>query len=491
MKNKDLRDFLDLVRQAGSNFYVQVKKPLSPELEACVLQQKLAKQGRFPVVFCPEIKGSKLPLVSNLFSSYEMLSLALGVNPKLGAADIEEASFFAFNDRGPQKVDRAKLLHELRKRVANKKHIEIVPSSEAPVKEVILKDQDVDLGILPINKHGKLDSGKYITIGCTICKDPDTGVSNVGVYRHEVKGKDKLGLGTNPAHHVAYIARRYAELGKPMEVAIFIGHHPAAILGSQAKGGLDLNELEIMGGFLDEPLLVTPAETVDLTVPAWAEIVIEGVIDPNKIVTDGPFAEYTGYYGEKGHRTVYLINVTAITMRKDAIYHGLDPAHPEHNLAFALFYELAVYDMVKRVVPSVKAVNFPLSGTCALHIYLSIKKRIQGEGKLAAMAALVADHSARLVVVVDEDVDVYDEQEVLWAVATRVIADKDISIIPWVTGSDIDPSAYNETGIQHGHMSSKVIIDATKPVDSAFATRITPPEELWKSMKLIDYIDLP
>ena len=146
--------------------------------------------------------------------------------------------------------------------------------------------------------------------------------------------------------------------------------------------------------------------------------------------------------------------------------------------------------MVKRIVPTLKAVSFPLSGTAALHTYVSIRKRIQGEGKLAALAALAADHSIKLVVVVDEDIDVYDEQEVMWAVATRMNGQKDITVIPWVTATDLDPSGYNETGVQRGHMDTKVIIDATRPVGTPFATRIAPDEELWKSMKLSDYIDL-
>ncbi|MFC1955953.1 UbiD family decarboxylase [Chloroflexota bacterium] len=490
-KNKDLRDFLDSVRKAGSDFYVEVKQPLDPELQVCVLQQKLAKRGRFPVISCPEIKGSKISLVSNLFGSYEMLGMALGIDSKTGTDDIEEATFFPFGEGGPQKTDRAGLLQEFRQRVAGKIPPEIIPSAEAPVKEVILKGKDANLDILPLTRHGKLDSKKYITIGYTVCKDPDTGMPNVGIYRHEVKGKDKLGVGLNPAHHAAYIARRYAELGKPMEVAICIGHHPAAILGAQAKGSIDLNEFEVMGGFLGESLLLVKAETVDLHVPAYAEIIIEGVVeDASDIVQDGPFAEYTGHYGEKGGRAVYVVNITAITMRKNAIYHDLDPANREHNLIPALFYESAVYDMVKRIVPTLKAVSFPLSGTAALHTYVSIRKRIQGEGKLAALAALAADHSIKLVVVVDEDIDVYDEQEVMWAVATRMNGQKDITVIPWVTATDLDPSGYNETGVQRGHMDTKVIIDATRPVGTPFATRIAPDEELWKSMKLSNYIDL-
>ncbi len=489
--NKDLRDFLNTVKQAGPDYYVQLKKPLDPELELCVLQEKLAKGGRYPVIFS-QIKGSKIPSVSNLFSSYEMLGMALGIDPKSGEADVDEAVFFPFNDRCPQKIDRARLLKELKRRIDDKKAPVTISPSQAPVKEVIFKGKDAVLDMLPLTRHGKLDSAKYITIGFMVSKDPDTGIPNVGVYRHEVKGRDKIGLGLNPAHHAAYIARRYAELGKPMEVAICIGHHPAVLLGAQAKGSIDLNEFEVMGGFLGEPLQLTPAETVDLQVPACAEMVIEGVVEnPREIVQDGPFAEFTGHYGERGGRVVHIVKITAITMRKDAIFHDLDPAHREHNLVPALFYESAAYDMVKRVVPTLKAVNYPISACSSFHVYLSIKKRIQGEGKLAAMAALSADHTTRLAVVVDEDIDVYDEQEVLWAVATRVNAQRDISIIPWVTGSDLDPSGYNETGTQRGHMTTKVIIDATRLAGTPFATRISPPEDLWKSMKLSDYVDLP
>ena len=465
---KDLRQFLQLVKQKGADFYVEVRKPLKPKFEVCVLQQKLAKEGRFPLIYCPEIEGSKLPLVSNLFGSYELMGLALDVDPK--------------------KLEKAEISREFKqRREAGTKPPQMVSAKEAPIKEVVLKGKDVDLGLLPIPHHAQLDSGRYITIGCMVCKDPDTEMPNVGVYRHEVMGKDKLGCMINPANHGAYISRRYAELGKPMEVVIFIGHHPAVIMGSLTRGNLDMNELEVMGGLLGEPLQVTAAETVDLPVPAYAEIAIEGVIDPRNMTTDGPFAEYTGYYGE-GMKPCYLIQVTSITMRKDAIYLDLDPAHREHNLAGLLPKEYDFYDVVKRVVPTVKAVHLPPSGTCVYHIYVSIRKRVQGEGKLAALAALTGSPGAKVAVVVDEDIDVYDEQEVLWAVATRVEGDLDISIIPGVTGAHLDPTAYDETRLKRGPMTSKVIIDATKPVDLPFATRITPPEGLWKSMSLDDYL---
>lgn len=467
---KDLRQFLQVAKEAGPDFYVEVSKPLSPELEVCVIQQRLARERRFPAIYCPEIKGSRLPLVTDLFGSREMMGLAMGLRPG--------------------EATKADIFHEFRRRNKPAKPVQVIPSGEAPVHEVILRGEEVDLELLPIPHHAVLNSGKYITIGSMICKDPDTGIPNVGCYRHEVKGKNKLGCMINPGHHGSFIARRYAELGRPMEVAIFVGHHPAVVLGTMYTGPIDVNEFEVMGSFLDEPLLVTQAETVDLLVPALAEIVIEGTIDPRNMTTDGPFSEYAGYYGE-GNKPCFLIEVTAITMRQDAIYHDLDPSHREHNLSCTMAFESAVYDAVKNAVPTVKGVYAPPSGTNVFSFYVSIAKRVPGEGKRAGLAALALPVNANLVIVVDEDIDVYDEEEVLWAVSTRMVADKDVVIIPGITGPHLNPTAYDETRLKRGPMTSKMIIDATMPIGVPFATRIVPPKELWESMKLEDYLAPP
>ena len=469
-QNKNLRDFLEVVRKAGSDYYVEVEKPLHPHLEVGVIQHKLHKLGRDPVIYCPEIVGSNLPLVSNLFGSYELLGVALGMEPG--------------------KIDKSTILHEYRKREADLKPTVMVPASEAPVKEVKLLGEDADLGLLPITHHALLDSGKYITPGNMICRDPDTGIYNVGMYRHEVKGKNALGCMYNPVHHGNLITRRYGELGKEMEVVIFLGHHPAVGLGSMYSGPKDVDELQVMGGLLGEPLRVTQCETVDLPVPADAEIAIEGVIDPQHMVTDGPFAEFTGHYGEGGKK-VFLIKVKAITMRKDAIYHDLDPAHPEHNLGTVLGFESAIYDAVKKVIPTVKAVHLPLSAVSNYHIYLSIKKTSMGQGKLAAIAALGGGVHAKTCIVVDDDIDVFNEQEVLFAVATRVAPGRDISIIENSAGNHLDPAAFDETRLKHGSMQDLLIIDATKPLTLPTFARITPPQDLWEKMKLEDYIKEP
>ena len=256
--NKDLRSFLADARKAGPEYYVEVNRPLKPYLEPCIIQEKLAREGRFPVISCPEIEGSKLPLVTDLFGCYETFAITLGMDPK--------------------NLNKAEILQEYRKRVNDLKPTKTVSAKEAPVKEVILKGEDADLGLLPLIHHQELNSGKYIPIGFMMCKDPETGVVNSGVYRHEVQGKNRLGAMINFANHGAYIARRYAELGKTMEVALVIGHHPAVVHGAITRNALELDELEVMGGLLGEPIEVVKGETVDIPVPAWAEIVIEGII---------------------------------------------------------------------------------------------------------------------------------------------------------------------------------------------------------------------
>ncbi len=151
-RNRDLRDFLGVVRKAGPKYYVEVSKPLSPHLEVGVIQHKLYKIDRNPVIYCPKIRGSKLPLVTNVFGSHELLGVALGMEPS--------------------RIDQATILHEYRKREAKLKPVKKVPASGAPVKEVVLLGKDVDLGPLPITHHAPLDSAKFITIGNMVCRDP-------------------------------------------------------------------------------------------------------------------------------------------------------------------------------------------------------------------------------------------------------------------------------------------------------------------------------
>ncbi len=464
--NKDLRSFLSQVEELGPDFFLRIDKPVDWEYEPCVIQQKLAALGRYPVLRFEHVKGSSIPLVTNLFGDYKMLGLALGISPD---------------------EPKRRILETFRSRLASPIPTATVPRSAAPVKQVVLRGAEADLGRLPILKHAEQNGGRYFTIGFLIVRDPQTGILNAGVYRHEIKGRNSFACMFNPAHHAGYIYRRYQELKRPMEAVLVLGHHPAAVMGSLARGAMESNELEIMGALMGEPLEVVQAETVDLPVPAWAEIAIEGVLDPAHETADGPFSEYTGFYGP-AKDPVGLMQVRAITMRKDAIYHDLDPSHREHNLAGALSFEASVFETVKKLVPSVQAVYMPPSGSCVFTAYVQIKKRVPGEGKSAGIAAIAAEPNLKIAIVVDDDVDMYDEAQVLWAIATHCEADRDLTIIPNAMGAHLNPSAYGERRHDKGPMNTKMVIDATRPVTMPFAERIRPPKEAWDRIRLEDYI---
>ena len=465
--NKDMRTVLGEARQLGRDYFASVTRPVDPMYEPSMIQQKLAAEGRYPVIRMENMNGSELPLATNMFGSYELLGLALGVDPG---------------------TPKSEILHRFRSRIANPLATVPVEREDAPVKQIIHTDGGIDLNKLPIVHHAEKDSGKYISVGCLVVRDPDTGILNVGMYRHELQGTDRLGCMFNPAHHAGYIYRRCRELGKRMEAVLFIGHHPAAILGTLVHGAMDVDEFELMGALMDEPLEVVAAETVDLPVPAFAEIAIEGYLDPAEETNDGPFAEYTGFYGP-AKDPIGLMQVTAITMRSDAIYHDLDPAHPEHNLAGALSFGNRVYDSVKNLVPSVTGVYLPVSGACAFTAYVSIKKRVPGEGMSAGMAAIAANSDVKIAIVVDDDIDIYDEQQVLWAIATHFEADQGLAVIPNAMGAHLNPAAYGEVRHEKGPMNTKMVIDATRPATLDFADRIRPHKETWDRIRLQDYID--
>lgn len=465
--NKDLHQFLAEIRQRGPDYFASVSRPVDPVYEPCVIQQKLAARDRYPVIRFENVNGSDIPLVTNMFGKYELLGLALGVEPD---------------------EPKSAILSTFRERIANPIDTVTVGHGDAPVKQVVIEGGDIDLSQIPVIRHAEKNSGKYISIGVLVVRDPETGVLNAGVYRHEIKGPQEIACMFNPAHHAGYIYRKYRELKRPMEAVLFIGHHPAAILGSLSKQSMDSDEYRTMGALMGEALEVVAAETVDIPVPAWAEIAIEGVLDPARETSDGPFSEYTGFYGPRKD-PVGLMQVRALTMRKDAIYHDLDPSHREHNLAGVLSHESTVYNSVAKLVPSVTAVHMPACGTCIFTAFISIRKRVQGEGKSAGIAAVAAEPNLKIAVVVDEDIDIYNEQEMWWAISTHLQADRGVTTIPYAMGAHLDPSAYGEVRTEKGPMQTKLIIDATRPVTLPFAERIRPPRDAWERIRLEDYVD--
>jgi len=438
---KDLRTFLREVAAARPDDLYTVDRPVSPECEPTALLEKLDAEGRRPAVMFTRVAGSDIPLIINLLASFQRLALAFGT-------------------RTPWELQR-----KLAAREWQPQKPVVVDRGQAPVKEVVLTGDEATLDILPILKHNEKDAGFYVDAAPCILKQRGTGVVNMGLYRHQKFGPRELGYMVNPAHHGTYIRREYEEAGEPMDVALVVGHHPAFVLASIARLPGVGGEVEVASAFLEEPLELVPAETVDLLVPARAEIIIEGQIR-HDYKQEGPFGEWPRFYTKEGPQPV--IHVRAITMRRRPIYQSIFNAHAEHHVCGAIPRLGSIYRRVKDVVPSVVAVNLPISGCSRAYCYIALKKRAEGEPYQAGMAALAAETDVKHVIVVDDDIDVFNETDVLWAMATRFQADRNMLILPNALGSHLNPSAYSRVPGEKGHLETKLIIDATRPLDRPF-----------------------
>src|SRR5438093_3173283 len=291
-----------------------------------------------------------------------------------------------------------------------------------------------------------------------------------------IKGRDTTSIHLTLAKHLWEFQRVAEAQGKPLPVAFAIGVHPAIALGCLAIGSIDEDERAIMGALLGEPLELVKCETSDVLVPAHAELVLEGEILSAARTPEGPFGEFTGY--SLGERQREIVRYTAITHRRDAMFQDITVAHLDHMLLSTIPMEANLYRAVRAMVPSVKTVRVPSPFTC----YVSIEQRLVGQAKNAIMAVLGADLYMKRVVVVDHDVDVFDDRQMTWAIATRCQPDRDVTIVTHARGSDLDPSTPED-----GY-SAKWGVDATaKPSLASYTPRHRVPHDVWARINLADF----
>ncbi len=327
-----------------------------------------------------------------------------------------------------------------------------------PVKEIKWTGDQIDLTKLPIVTHASKDCGPYVTIGVQIGKDPQSGFRNVSVHRMLVLGKDRLSLWAPADHHLGRMILMAEEKHKGLEVATAIGVDPAIVIASQAKVPYGIDEFYVAGGLRGAAVKLTKCETIDVEVPALAEIIIEGVTIPGERVADGPYGEYPGCYSEAKQAPV--LKVTAITMRRNPIWQTALTGMPvTENHTLIEYGNAAVVDReIKKIVPEVKGINLTPGGTFRHHVVVSIKKRAENEGRNVILALLSLGIGLKQVIVVDDDIDPFDPMQVDWAMATRFQADKDAIIIPRIACSTLDPSC------PEPRVTAGLGIDATAPM---------------------------
>ena len=303
--------------------------------------------------------------------------------------------------------------------------------------------------------------GPFITLGIAISRDPEDGGKNASIYRHQVLGKRRLGVLSPPPHHLGVHYKKAEALGEPLELAIALGVPPSALVATQWEAGYGVDELTLAGALMGEPMEVVKCRTVDLEVPAGAEIIIEGRMPPGVREHEGPFGEYTGYYTRASDKPV--MEVSAITHRSNPILlAGMSGVPTTDNHVLKMIpMEASCYAMLKRKFAGIRRVHFHGSGGVGLMCIVAMKQYARNEAR-QVLATLLGSQGSKLAVVVDEDIDIHDMDKVMWAICTRAQAQKDVMILPNMTLWQLDPSAPDDGSY------SVMGIDATRPFDEEF-----------------------
>ena len=449
---QDLRSYLDLVRGKNPADVVTVAKEVDPAFEISATVAKLQSEARKrPVLTFEKVEGTDFPVLTNLHASRSRLALSMGAEPRGMLAKYLDAME---NPIPPREVNTG------------------------PAKEVILTGDAVDLGRLPQIVHHQGDAGAYVTAAISFAKDPDSEMWNCAYNRLMITSRNETAIHLTVGKHLWEYYKVAEARGEALPVVFAIGVHPAIALGCLAIGSIDEDERGIMGALLGEPLELVRCETIDLLAPAQAEIILEAEIRPGQRIKEGPFGEFTGY--SLGARQREEVEVKAITHRRGAVYQDISVGDLDHMLLSTIPMEANLYRAVRAMVASVRQVRVPNPFTC----FVAIEQRVLGQAKNAILAVLGSDLYMKRVIVVDQDVDIFNDREVNWAIATRCQPDRDITIITNARGSDLDPSTAGNDGF-----TAKWGVDATaKPSLAEFTPRHSYPPEVWDGINLDDIL---
>jgi 2,5-furandicarboxylate decarboxylase 1 len=428
MPFNDLREFITFLESQGE--LIRTQKPVDVKYEISAYIRKTSDvQG--PALLFENLKDFAMPVLGGVFATRKRAFLALETS----------------NEEYVNKFQSA-LDHLLApKLVAN-----------APCKEVIIKGKDVDLNKLPVPIFSEKDPAPFITLGLCISRDPKSGGKNTSIYRLQLKGRNRLGI---MAQHLVRQLMEAESIGKGLPIAIAIGTDPVLPLATQWMAPYGTDELALAGSLRGAPVEVAKAETVDLEVPATAEIIIEGMVLPNVREEEGPFGEVSGYYTPSTPKPV--IEVTAITHRKNPIYQAALTGMPttENHILKQLPLEATYYWQLKKEFPGVTAVHFPAAGTVGMTCIIAMKQAYECEAR-NLIAAMIGTRRNKITVVVDDDVDITDMEKVWWAITTRTQADEDVIVFPRVVATAMDPS------VRKLRVGSSLGIDATVPFGQPF-----------------------
>jgi 2,5-furandicarboxylate decarboxylase 1 len=432
MPYHDFREFLDALRSAGE--LLEVDRTVSPELEVAKAMRKSASVSGPALIF--KDTGTEFPLVGGVYNTRAKGLIALQTTEH----DVFDKVLRGMSTRIPPVV------------VAN-----------APVHENVITSEAVDLSKIPVAKYSPDDGGPYITAGIVVSKDPETGIPDIGHYRFEVIDKQTMSFLALPNHRFGRHLAKARRLGHTTyHAALVIGVDPVMAYTCPIQVPDGTNDFEVVGGMRGAALELVRCKTIDVEVPARAELVFELEVDFTHEAFEGPLGEFTGYYTPGSKKPIARIK--AITHRNNAYFQALLTGVPptENHFLKQLPYEASYFAMLKAQHPTLTSVAIPASGGVAFYIVIAMKQRYAGEARHAILTAIASSQRPKLVVVVDPDIDVRNPDQVEWAIAFRSQPARDVIIINDVPGGTLDPSL-DESIPLNRRLGSAMGIDATFP----------------------------
>jgi phenyl-phosphate phosphatase/carboxylase subunit beta len=440
---KDMRDFIAECEER--NLVKRITAEVDWDLELSHIA-KLNEEAKGPALLFENVKDYSTPIITSVCTTVERLALILGMPLDSSLVDLyKEWAIRAENGIPPKFIDKA----------------------GAPCKENIITGDDIDLYKFPVPKFYPLDGGRFFgTAHFIVCKDPDTGWVNMGTYRSQLLGKDVIGTQFIKGKHADIILKKYQKLGKPMPVASIVGCDPLLFILGASRVSAFTSEYDVAGALRNEAVEVVLGETVDLPVPAHAEIVVEGFVDADKFMEEGPFGEYTGYYSGVGTDPRNFIQVTCITHRNNPIFWGttVGRAVTDTHMTMALSYGATLWQQLLAMkIPGLKAVYCPPEGSGRFLAIISMQQMYPGHVDQVLTAAISTEMGAyglKTVIVVDEDIDPWDIPRVMYALSFRFQPNRS-QVIKRGRSTPLDPSL----PIEAREITGRLLLDATIPYE--------------------------
>ena len=458
MKYKDLREFIQLLEQQGK--LKRIKMPVSPYLEMTEISDRVLRAGGAALLFENPIKPDGTPygypVLTNLFGTTERVAMGMGATDIAQLREIGKTLAYLKEPEPPKGVKDALSKLPLLKDIWSMAPHMI---KNAPCQQIILEGDAVNLYDLPIQHCWAGDVAPLITWGLTVTKGPHKKRQNLGIYRQQLLGKNKL-IMRWLAHRggaLDYQAFRQENPDTPYPVSVVLGCDPATILGAVTPVPDTLSEYQVAGLLRGSRTELTKCIGNDLHVPAYAEIVLEGVIHPNEVALEGPYGDHTGYYNEQDYFPVFTVE--RITMRENPIYHSTyTGAPPDEPAVLGEALNEVFVPLLQKQFPEIVDFYLPPEGCSYRMAVVSMKKQYAGHAKRVMMGCwsfLRQFMYTKFIIVVDDDINVRDWKQVIWAITTRMDPVRDTILM------ENTPIDYLDFASPVSGLGSKMGLDAT------------------------------